>query len=65
MIKKLVYPMDCFNHVKAPSTRSMEPIEKTKTAIISFLLPIVFLFGQGTATLVVTGSVHGQLDPCG
>ena len=21
--------------------------------------------GQGQATLVVTGSVHGQLDPCG
>ena len=24
-----------------------------------------FLMGQGQATLVVTGSVHGQLDPCG
>ena len=23
------------------------------------------LVGQGNATLIVTGSVHGQLDPCG
>ena len=36
------------------------------------LIPAIFimvtgsvLVGQGNATLVVTGSVHGQLDPCG
>ena len=23
------------------------------------------LVGQGNATLIVSGSVHGQLDPCG
>jgi len=32
-------------------------------------LPVIFLLsvlvGQGNVTLVVTGSVHGQLDPCG
>ena len=37
--------------------------KQIKAAII--LLPFLFLFGQGTATLVVTGSVHGQLEPCG
>jgi len=28
-----------------------------------FLISV--LVGQGNVTLVVTGSVHGQLDPCG
>ena len=28
-------------------------------------LAIVFVFSQGSATIIVTGSVHGQLDPCG
>ena len=23
------------------------------------------LVGQGNVTMIVTGSVHGQLDPCG
>ena len=23
------------------------------------------LLGQGNVTMIVTGSVHGQLDPCG
>ena len=39
---------------------------------IRTLIPAIFimvtgsvLVGQGNATLVVTGSVHGQLDPCG
>jgi len=38
-------------------------------AIIKTWLPVIFLIsilvGQGNVTLVVTGSVHGQLDPCG
>jgi hypothetical protein len=37
--------------------------------IIKTWLPVIFiisiLVGQGNITLVVTGSVHGQLDPCG
>jgi hypothetical protein len=31
--------------------------------LVIFLISI--LVGQGNVTLVVTGSVHGQLDPCG
>jgi hypothetical protein len=37
--------------------------------IIKTWLPVIIiisiLVGQGNITLVVTGSVHGQLDPCG
>ena len=34
-------------------------------AIFIMVLGSVLLVGQGNATLIVTGSVHGQLDPCG
>ena len=37
--------------------------------IIKTWLPVIIiisiLVGQGNVTLVVTGSVHAQLDPCG
>ena len=35
-----------------------------KTWLLAIFL-ISILVGQGDITLVVTGSVHGQLDPCG
>jgi|GEM_PF-4179485 hypothetical protein len=35
-----------------------------KTWLLGIFL-ISILVGQGNITLVVTGSVHGQLDPCG
>ena len=45
------------------------PAVKMIFNIIKIWLPgiflISFLVGQGNVTLVVTGSVHGQLDPCG
>jgi hypothetical protein len=34
------------------------------TAILLIVMGSI-LVGQGNASMIVTGSVHGQLDPCG
>jgi len=39
--------------------------KRSRSAVLLLMLLGSILMGQGTATLVVTGSVHGQLDPCG
>ncbi|MFL3050484.1 MAG: hypothetical protein ACJZ02_02230 [Candidatus Neomarinimicrobiota bacterium] len=45
---------------------------KENSSIVIYILLGLFLFGcskttdkAGSATLVVTGNVHSQLDPCG
>ena len=41
-----------------------------KSLIIVILIPVIFLScaevsGHGSLTLILSGSVRGQLDPCG
>lgn len=36
-----------------------------KSKLILLLLFSANILAQDVATLIVTGSVHGQLDPCG
>ena len=40
------------------------PIRKGKI-LFQLMVSFTFAFNDGDATLIVTGNVHGQLDPCG
>ncbi len=40
------------------------PIRKGKF-LFQLMASLTLVFSEGDATLIVTGSVHGQLDPCG
>ncbi len=33
--------------------------------LFQLMVSLTLAFSKGDATLIVTGNVHGQLDPCG